>query len=94
MTTFRIKIVEKTSLIAEAVFTVDSTTVEAAAAEVLVAYRMAEAQGSSMIVLPNGQRDVLERANTAHAEVSMIEMDDAGNEIQNVQTSRVRRSLT
>lgn len=93
MTLFRIQLVENTTVSSEASFNVESASVEAAAAEVLLAYREAEHSGTTMILLKNGQREMLERARSAQAEVTMLELGEGGETLGVITTTKLRRAL-
>ncbi len=59
MAIFRIQLIEKTTVSSEASFRVNSFSVEAAAAEVLLAYHKAQDDETSVILLKDGQREML-----------------------------------
>lgn len=94
MNVFRIQILEEVTVSSSASFNVNSVSVEAAAAEVLLAYREAENNGSAVILLKNGQREMLEPAQSARAEVTMLEIDEGGETLSVITTTKLRRSLS
>jgi len=94
MTVFRIQLIEKTTVSSEAIFSVNSISVEAAAAEVLLAYREAENSGTTVILLKDGQREMLEPAQIAQAEVTMLHIGEAGETLGVITTTKLRRSLS
>lgn len=90
---FRIKITETTTATGSAELMVPSETAEMAAAQMLVAYQRAKASGTNVLVLPSGQRDLLERDQVVSASIRFDLLDADGMVIREIVQAAVHRSM-
>jgi hypothetical protein len=84
MTSFNIRLVERTTTEGSAVFKVDAPNAGAAATIIAEAHARAQATGSNMVTLPDGQTQVVEAERTVARETSFLLVDAGGNEIRRI----------
>lgn len=81
MANFNIRLVQQVTEQGFADFSIEATTPDAAAELVRKAYKIARAEGSSVVRLNDGQIQVLERVEVLDRSVSFILLDQDGEEI-------------
>jgi hypothetical protein len=82
MNTFNIRLIERTTHQGSADFRVDAESAAAAATIVADAHTGAQADGTNMVTLPDGQTQVLEAEEIEARERIFLLVDDAGTEIR------------
>lgn len=93
MSSYRIKITETTTTQGEAAFDIEADTPQSAAALVSAAYYSARAINSLILVLPDGQREVLDGTNTVDVGVVFSLLNSAGEVEHEIAKSDLRRSM-
>ena len=81
MRTFQIRLVECTTHQGSADFAVHAETPAAAAAIVAEAHGAAQARGTNMVTLPDGQTQVVEAESVVARERAFLLLDGAGVEV-------------
>jgi hypothetical protein len=81
MTTFNIRLVERTTHQGAADFMVEAETATAAAMIVADAHGTAQAGGTNMVTLPDGQTQVVEAEKVVARDRVFLLLDDAGEQI-------------
>ena len=84
MAMFNIRLVQQITEQGSGDFTIEAGSAEAAAAILLKAYKVAQAQGSSLIKLLDGQVQLIERSEVLARSVSFVLLDQEGAEIRPV----------
>jgi hypothetical protein len=84
MTSFNIRLVERTTTQGSADFKVNAPNARAAATIIAEAHARAQATGSNMVTLPDGQTQVVEAERIVAREASFLLVDAGGNEIRKV----------
>jgi hypothetical protein len=78
---FNIRLVELTTQEGSADFRVDAESATAAAAIVATAHSAAQAAGTNMVTLPDGQTQVVEAEKVVGRNRTLLLLDDAGAEV-------------
>jgi len=81
---FNIRLVERTTHEGSADFRVDAESVTAAAAIVAAAHSGAQAKGTNMVTLPDGQTQVVEAEKVVARTRAFLLLDDAGTELRKI----------
>jgi ABC-type cobalamin/Fe3+-siderophores transport system ATPase subunit len=84
MSTFNIRLIERTTHQGCADFRVHAETAAAAATIVADAHTGAQADGTNMVTLPDGQTQVVEAEEIVARERTFLLVDDAGTEIREI----------
>jgi ABC-type cobalamin/Fe3+-siderophores transport system ATPase subunit len=84
MSTFNIRLIERTTHQGSADFRVDAESAAAAATIVADAHTGAQAHGTNMVTLPDGQTQVVEAEEIVARERTFLLVDDAGTEIREI----------
>jgi hypothetical protein len=84
MSTFNIRLIERTTHQGSADFRVDAETAAAAATIVADAHAGAQADGTNMVTLPDGQTQVVEAEEIVARERTFMLLDDAGTETREI----------
>ena len=84
MSTFNIRLVERTTHQGSADFRVDADTAAVAATIVADAHAGAQADGTNMVTLPDGHTQVVEAEEIVARERTFLLVDDAGTEIREI----------
>ena len=84
MTTFRIKLVETSTIEGTAEFVVAATNAEAAVAMVSAAYRIARAQNLAVLTLSDGQSSVVEPSEVIERATRFVLLDEDGSDLQTI----------
>jgi hypothetical protein len=90
---FIVRITETTTASGSIDFAVASDTPELAAAQIFVAYQTARAAGNAVLVMPDGQREVLECDKAVVSDVRFDLIDANGTVVRQITHGHVRRSL-
>jgi hypothetical protein len=81
---FNIRLIERTTLEGSADFRVDAESVTAAAAIVASAHSAAQAGGTNMVTLPDGQTQVVEAEKVVDRNRTLLLLDDTGAEVREI----------
>jgi ABC-type sugar transport system ATPase subunit len=81
---FNIRLVEWTTHEGSADFRVDAESATAAAAIVAVAHAGAQANGTNMVTLPDGQTQVVEAEKVVARNRAFLLLDDAGADVREI----------
>jgi ABC-type cobalamin/Fe3+-siderophores transport system ATPase subunit len=84
MRIFRIRLVERTTHQGSAEFNVDAETEAAAATIVADAHSAAQALGTNMVTLPDGQTQVVEAETVVARHRAFLLLDDTGADIREI----------
>jgi len=84
MTSFNIRLVERTTTEGSAIFKVDAPDAGAAATIIAEAHARAQVSGTNMVTLPDGQTQVLEAERIVARETNFLLVDAAGTEIHRI----------
>ena len=84
MSSFNIRLIERTTHQGSADFRVDAETEAAAATIVADAHTAAQANGTNMVTLPDGQTQVVEAEEIVARERTFMLVDDDGTEIREI----------
>jgi hypothetical protein len=84
MTTFKIRLVERITNQGSADFQVEGQSAEEAATIVAQAQLQAHTAGSSMVVLPDGQVQIVESEAEVGRELVLILLNDDGTEVRTI----------
>ncbi|MDT8278727.1 hypothetical protein RQ734_21965 [Roseomonas mucosa] len=82
MAKYSIRLVQRTTEQGSGDFVVDAASPEGAAAVLSDAYKAARAEDSSIVKLPDGQSQVIERSEVLGREVSFVLLDEHGEEVR------------
>ena len=84
MARFKMRLVQQTTEEGSGDFTLEADSPEAAAAILNRAWKVAMAQGSSLVRLPDGQVQLIERSDIIARRVSFVLLDERGEEVREV----------
>jgi hypothetical protein len=84
MAIFQVRLVERVTKQGSADFRVEATSAEEAATTVVQANLRAQANGSHLITLPDGQFEVLESETEIARETALLLLDNDGVEVSEI----------
>lgn len=93
MSAFRIRLTETKISKSEVTCEIEAETPNSAAAMLAAAYYKATSIGSSIIVLPDGQREVIDSPHAASVSVVYSLLNSAGEVEQEISKTDMNRSL-
>lgn len=91
MAMFSIRLVQQITEQGSGDFMIEADSPEAAAGILLVAYKIAQAEDSSLVKLLDGQVQLIEREEVLGCSVSFKLLDDDGAEVRSVTAPNGRR---
>jgi ABC-type lipopolysaccharide export system ATPase subunit len=92
MAKFGMRLIQRITEQGSGDFIIEAASAEAAAVILLTAYKVAQAQGSSIVKLQDGQVQVLERSEVLDRSVSFMLLDEDGAEVRPVTAPNGRGS--